>query len=351
MPQALISYHGGGVHPVLIAGAGRHQAVGRKDNRRRNIFKFRLLALPRRAEITRQVRIFPQFRISMSRQHLAVGIDVDPPTRGLFQQQRQVLQIMAGNNHKRPLPDIRADPGGNRRAKGLRIRPVQQLHTLQIDAAELHNQREPLLHAVLPVDGAQSLVKPVRHGFLLVSEIHGVVRIGGHALDSEQQRGAQGDNIRLSLPELHQPAVSSAQPPLLLNNPVPKSPDGTVVKIDVGQRGEQAVDDQAAGLLFFRKLRKTDQLIDQIVLQSGSIRLLSAHTRADAPRISSRLLALKAKHFGHGADSPFLISCPIFSAIFPALYPPQVRSVPATGASVRPLPFPSASIAQFFCLT
>ena len=63
----------------LIAGPGRHQAVGGKQHRRGNIFKLRLLALPCRAEVACQMRIFFQIRIAVGGQHFTVGINVDAP--------------------------------------------------------------------------------------------------------------------------------------------------------------------------------------------------------------------------------------------------------------------------------
>ena len=46
MHKTLVAYDRGGIHSVPVAFAGRHQAVGCKQDRRRNIFKFLLLALP-----------------------------------------------------------------------------------------------------------------------------------------------------------------------------------------------------------------------------------------------------------------------------------------------------------------
>ena len=147
--QALVSHHGGGIHPILITGTGRHQTVGGKQHRRWNILKLGLLALPRRAEIARQMRIFFQTRIAMGRQHFAVRINVDPLVLRLFQQLMQIFQIMAGYHDERPLSDVQMDFGGDRIAERSGIGPIQQFHAPEIDAPEFHNQLQPVTDGTL----------------------------------------------------------------------------------------------------------------------------------------------------------------------------------------------------------
>ena len=304
VPQPVIAHHRRGVDPVGIAGPGRHQAVGGEQHRRGDIGKFLLLILPRRAEISRQMGVLLQAGIAVGGQHLAVGVDVDAPARRLLQKLVQVLQIVAGDHDERPLLHVDVHPGGDGIAEGLRVGPVQQGHALEVHLPELHDQRQPLLHAVLPGQRGQTLVEPGVHLLVPIAQVHGVVGVGRHSLQAEQQRGAQGDGVRLSLPEPRgvAAAAAAAMPPQSLVHPVGKGADGRVVEIHVGQRGEQPVGQQPrdlGGILLPlpADLRQPDQAAHQRVLQMGGLRLLAADARLYAAAAARRLLALKAKHF------------------------------------------------------
>ena len=76
--HAIIANNRCGVDPVFVARPWRHETVGGKKHRCGNIFKFRLLALPCRSEVARQVMVFVELRIAVCRQHLAVGIYIYP---------------------------------------------------------------------------------------------------------------------------------------------------------------------------------------------------------------------------------------------------------------------------------
>ena len=77
--------------------------------------------------------------------------------------------------------------------------------------------------------------------------------------------------------------------------------NGFIVKVHVGQRGKQAVDQQPgnflrAGSLLPGGLCQSDQPANQFVLQVGCLRLFSADAGLDAALVARSLLALKAKH-------------------------------------------------------
>ena len=57
VPQALVAHHRGGVHPVGVAGPGRHQAVGREQNRGGQCIELLLLVLPGGAEVAGQMGV------------------------------------------------------------------------------------------------------------------------------------------------------------------------------------------------------------------------------------------------------------------------------------------------------
>ena len=62
-----------------------HNAVCSEQECTRNINKFFLLVLPCCTEVTFQLRMFLQFRISVARQHFTMSIDIYTFTISLFQ--------------------------------------------------------------------------------------------------------------------------------------------------------------------------------------------------------------------------------------------------------------------------
>ena len=75
--DARIGDHFGGEDTVSVAGFRRHQTVGGKQDRSRDIGKFLLLIVPGGAEVAFQMWIGLQLWISVSRKHFAVGVNVD----------------------------------------------------------------------------------------------------------------------------------------------------------------------------------------------------------------------------------------------------------------------------------
>ena len=148
MGNALVAHDGGRIDTVGVAGAGRHEAVGRKQDRSGQVCKFRLLVLPSRAEVAHQMGVFFQLRVAVGRQHFPVGVDVDALSGGLLQELPEVLQIVAGNDDERPLLNVRVHPRGDGMSERLRVGLVQQGHTLEIDPAKLQDEFQPFLDAV-----------------------------------------------------------------------------------------------------------------------------------------------------------------------------------------------------------
>ena len=299
--QAVVTHHGGGVDAVGVAGARRHQAVGGEQHGGGDGIELRLLALPRCAEVARQVGVGFQLGITVGGQHLTMGVNVDAFTPCLLQKLVQILQIVAGDYDERAFFDVRVHPRGYGIAEGAGVGAVQQSHAPEVHLAELHDEGQPLLHGVRPVDGAQALVEPVRHRRVPAAQVQGVMGVGGHALHAEQQGGAQRDDVRLALPQVDHRCLAAAQTVALRRDAVGEAADGVVIEVDVGQRGEQTVYQQAGRLrrvlpAALRRLRKADELGDELILQMGGGGLLAAHAGADAALVAGSLLALETKH-------------------------------------------------------
>ena len=86
---------------VCIGRFYRHQTVGRKQHRSRDMVKFFLLVLPRSAEIAFQMRILFKFRVSMGREHFPVCININPLVFRLLQQKFQIVKIMSRYDNER----------------------------------------------------------------------------------------------------------------------------------------------------------------------------------------------------------------------------------------------------------
>ena len=82
-----------GEDSALIRGISqwRHDAVGGKDDRSMERLKLLLLSPPRITIVAHQVLVCLQLRIIMSRQHLAVGINVDAHA---FRLAQEVFDVM-----------------------------------------------------------------------------------------------------------------------------------------------------------------------------------------------------------------------------------------------------------------
>ncbi len=71
--------------------------VGGKQYRSREFWELFVLVLPCCAIMAVKMVIFFQFRISVTWQHLTMGVNVDSPSFGLLQQEVEIFQVMTGN--------------------------------------------------------------------------------------------------------------------------------------------------------------------------------------------------------------------------------------------------------------
>ena len=88
-------YHFCGKYTVFIACFRRHEAVGRVEDRGRNVVKFFLLVLPCSAEVSFKMQVFLQFRVCVCREHFAVCVNVDSFTFCLLKEKLQVIEVMS----------------------------------------------------------------------------------------------------------------------------------------------------------------------------------------------------------------------------------------------------------------
>ena len=129
-----------GEETVLVAVGRLLDAVGVEDDRAGEVGELLGLILPGAAEVAGQVRVLLQAGIAVGRQHLAVGVDVDPLAFGLLEQFFQHLQVMAG--YQDGLAGLGAElyRGRNRVAVGIGVGVVQKPHDGQVVLAALHGK-------------------------------------------------------------------------------------------------------------------------------------------------------------------------------------------------------------------
>ena len=123
---------------------GRHHAVAGGQHRSGEALKIPLLILPRSAEMARQAGILMQFRISVRREELPVGIHVDRGSGKRVEQTGQRPQVVAGHQHRRTFPGAAANLHRHGVAEFGGLHPPEQIHRGTGDAPAIEQQFEHL---------------------------------------------------------------------------------------------------------------------------------------------------------------------------------------------------------------
>ena len=312
--QFRVGYHRRGEHAVGVACFRRHQAVGGKQHRCRDVGKFSLLILPRRTEVALEMGIFFQFRIAVGGQHFAVGVDVDTFALGLLQQQLQIVEVVAGDDDERPL--LHRQRNGDRRGRTVAfgVGLIQQRHALEVFLAHLHDDGQQRVHIPVLAHGKKSLGEKAVHFLVGITQHHSVMGVSRHAAHAEEDQGFEAANILLRVPEqvhiiiIVSPAAGAAagaawnKAGLFLVYLIDQRPNGLFVEAHIGDGGEQALDHQPPCIWRCQRIAisgacQTNECASQLVLEFRHLSGFSADTGfSGTTGAASRLLALKAKH-------------------------------------------------------
>ena len=302
---------------VLIGSFRRHQAVGREQDRRRNICEFLLLILPCRTKVALEMRILLQCRISVRRQHLTVCIDIHALAFCLLQKKLQILQVVSCDDNERTLLNRERNLRRLRIAIGFRIRLIKKCHALQVDLTCFQNQRKKLICRHVLSDGKETLTKEAVYIRITVSQHAGMMRISRHASEAEQDQGFQRTDILVRVPHLihivifvvsagigagiaerrHNIPLNMCQLDLLS--------DGLRIEIHVGDRHEKSVNKHLPGLIRnlsvgICRVREADQRTCQFILKFRNVCRFSADTCSSCAGFASCcLFTLKTKHITH----------------------------------------------------
>ena len=332
-----------GEDAVLVGVQRLLDAVGREEHRPGEVRELLVLVLPGGAEVPVEVLVLLQLGVGVRRQHLAVGVDVDPRALGLLEQQLQVLQVVAGDQDALPLLRAERDLGGHRVAVGAGVAGVEQLHRPQVDLAGLQRDgdavgdRQPLRH-----QRDQRVVDEAGDGVVLLAEDPGVVRVGGDALEAVEQGLLQGADVLVRIErgdEVQGRALGGEArdgcrrlerggglgevvlPPAAAtfafiafaqrHRPLDQRLEARRVEVDVGQRGEDRLEREEVGRLvddaplpaLGGEERQALHRVHQQILQVGDLAVLAAHPDFFAPDPLDRLFALVTEHF----SSPWLM--------------------------------------------
>ncbi len=103
------------------------------------------LILPRAAIVAHEVFVFLELGIAVGREHLAVGVNVDPFALGLLQEFLEILQIVTRYRDCLALDRLDAHAGRDRVAVGISIRRIEHSHNLQVQIADLKAPRNKLI--------------------------------------------------------------------------------------------------------------------------------------------------------------------------------------------------------------
>ncbi len=295
---------GGGGEVLDVAGARRHDAVGGEQHDAGEVGEFLLLVLPRGAEVALEVGVLLQLGIAERGEHFAVGVDVDALAGGLFEQHLQVVQVVAGDDDEGALFQRGGHLGRDGVAVGAGVGGVEQGHAGEVDLAEFHDETEPAFDGVVVAEGLQALLEPGGDGGIGLAEDAGVVGVGRHAAQAEEEGGAQGDDVFIAVEEIFGAVgVRAAGGDGRAQDAVAHGGQVLGIEIDVGDGHEQRVHEErldlGVGGLAVDGAGEGDHRRGDVVLQVGRFGGLAANAHLGAAFAAGGLFALETEH-AHG---------------------------------------------------
>ena len=299
---------------ILVGCGRRHDAVRRHQDRPVELLELLPLLPPRIAVVACEVRILLEGRIIMGRKHLGMGIDIDARASSLFKQHLKVAQIVPRNQDAGIVPNADIDLRDLRAAVGGRIRLVEESHARDAELTSFNGKCDEIVHRKRIVKRRRERALDERiHLIVILHERIRVFRVGGESLESVGYQLAQRADVLVCgrkyadlfsdrSDRIYKIGCESLFRFSSLDN---RGLDCIGVEIRVRDRDEEidrheVVDGLVDGLVLLahrrRDLSEKLGLKDQLILQGGDVRRLSAHAAHRAALVSCRLLALPAKH-------------------------------------------------------
>ena len=296
----------------------RHEAVRREQECAGNAIEFFLLVLPSRTEVAFEVFVFLQFRISVSREHFAVRIDIDAFAFSLFEEEFQVFQVVAGDNDERAFFNRQRNRRRNRSTISRRISFIEESHAGQVDFACFHDNREEFIHAPVFADGRQAFDEESIDFFARFAKHESMISISSHAAHTKEDERFEGTDIFVSVPHLVHIVVSCGSGRKSSGfsvNFIDHSLGRRRVEVDVGNGREHAFEDSTIGLSrrsgILTGAGQANEGAGQNILQSGFNSRFATNTGTTGTASThSGLFTLETKHlffFCHGENLLYFI--------------------------------------------
>ena len=304
----------GSEHPVHVAWFRRHQAVCGKKNRSWELCKFFLLVLPCSTEVSFQVTVLFQFRISMTGKHFTVGVNINAFSFCLFQKKFQVMQVVTGNDDEWAFFHSKRYCNRSWCAVSGSVSAVKKLHAGKIVFTCFHYNRKKQVHIPVLAQCKKCFCEKFVYFCVSISKCHCMVGISRHSADSKENQRFQGADVFLGVPEkLHivvvvmsargsAAATVWAKPGFFLVDAVCDFCDGFVIEAYVGKGSKQTFHHQfpcgfCKWCILICCMGESDESSGKFILKSGCISGFSTDSFGTCTAgTSGSLFTLKTKH-------------------------------------------------------
>ncbi len=194
------SHESGGEDVVLVGLRGFLDAVGRHEDGAREGGKFLFLVLPGRPVMAVEMGMLLQPRITVSGEHLSMGVDVDSLSGGLLQEFIQILEIVSGNEDGLPFLCPQGNDGGNGVSIGFRVGGVEEFHGPEVDLPAFQHEGNQVVDSQCGVArSGEGFVEKPRYCRIGFPEDAGMIGVGRDPLDAVDEEFLQGQHIGIGL--------------------------------------------------------------------------------------------------------------------------------------------------------
>ena len=185
----------GSVDAVLVARTRWHEAVSGEDNRSWNVLELLLLVLPCGTKVALELWILLELWITVSREHLAVSVNVNAGALGLLKDHLEVKKVMTRNNDEGTRLNSQRNLSWNWGAISAGICAVEKSHALKVDLAYLKGKRQQNVNGGLGSKSSKCLYKESVNCVVGLAKNASVISISSHTTDTKQNKGLEGPNV------------------------------------------------------------------------------------------------------------------------------------------------------------